>query len=159
MGHRRVAERPVTKTGRTIGRPRKNPPADAAESIEKMAASGWGVISIARALNVSSTLMRVWLAESEELREALDYGRERERLELHTKLREMAREGNVVALLFLLKSRHGYNDQGGEGETASRVSITFKLPAAVRPEQFVVEQPNDRNPDALPLSGASAVRS
>ena len=100
----------------------------------------------------------MWLAESEPLRDALDYGKECERLELHTKLRALSAKGNVIATLFLLKSRHGYNDQGGDGESAARVSVTFNLPGAMKPEQFVMEQTNDRSPEALALPRARPVR-
>lgn len=67
-----------------------------------------------------------------------------------------AQKGIVIAAMFLLKARHGYRE-GDQGETANRVSITFALPGAMKPEQFTVE--NDPSPATIRIATKSVVRS
>jgi hypothetical protein len=40
--------------------------------------------------------------------------------------------------MFLLKSRHGYRE-GEQEQQGNRVQITFNLPGAKKPEEFVEE--------------------
>lgn len=119
---------------RMPGRPRIDPPADAATRIETLAAKGAAIIGIASALHVSRETLNRWMDEDEGLRAALDRGRERERVSLHNALYRAAMKGNVVASIFLLKARHGYRE--GDVEQANRVSITFALPGAMSMEEF-----------------------
>lgn len=153
-----VQSRTVTKAGKTMGRPRLNPPADAATRIEELAAEGHGVVGVARQLGVSPDTLRRWFDDDSALKEAFEFGREAERFYLHSLLRKQAEKGNVIAGLFLLKARHGYIE-GDQGEQANRVQITFNLPGALKPEQFVVEQSNVRSSEDLALPGTRAVRS
>lgn len=112
-----------------IGRPRKLPPADAAPRIEEAAANGASVVGVAAALDTSKDTLARWMDEDDELREAFERGRERERATLHNALfRAATEDGNVVAALFLLKARHGYRE-GDQADSGNRVSITFALPA------------------------------
>ena len=54
--------------------------------------------------------------EDPELAEAFANGSERERQTLHTMLFDAATKGsNIVAAMFLLKSRHGYQEGQQEG--------------------------------------------
>ena len=91
---------------------------------------------IAAAMAISVDTFRKWLDEYPELNDAFDQGRERERAALHGKLYDAAMEGNTVAAMFLLKSRHGYRE-GDQGEQANRVSINFTLPGALPAEKFI----------------------
>lgn len=43
--------------------------------------------------------------------------------------------GNIVAAMFLLKTRHGYRE-GDQSDTANKVSITFQMPGALPMDQF-----------------------
>lgn len=121
--------------GGVIGRPRAEPPADAAERIREAAAQGATMVGVGNAVGVSREILKRWMDEDEELREAFDAGRELERHELHNMLSTSAKKGNIIAAMFLLKARHGYRE-GDQGEQGNRVNVTFNLPGAMTIEQF-----------------------
>ena len=146
----------LTPRGKTIGRPRKEIPTGAAGRIVKASAEGASIAGIAAHLGVNVKTFNRWLEEHPLLKDAIDRGREQERNLLHSGLVRAAHKGNIVAAMFLLKSRHGYRE-GDQGETANRVSITFSLPGALKPEQFTID--NDASPDAQRLSATRAQRS
>lgn len=54
---------------------------------------------------------------------------------LFNALFQQAQKGNIVAAIFLLKTRHGYRE-GDQTELANRVSINFQLPGAMPLAQF-----------------------
>jgi len=143
----------LTAGGKKIGRPRKECPPDAADRIERVAAEGASIGGIASSFGVSANTFNGWLEEQPSLKEAIDRGRERERHVLHSGLVQAAKKGNIVAMMFLLKSRHGYRE-GDQGDTANRVSITFSLPGALKPEQFTVENDTSPKPERLPTTHA-----
>lgn len=134
------------------GRKQKQPPPGAAVVIRAMAADGFSVIGIARKLGTCKGTLARWLDESEELREAFDQGREKERHALHNMLYKQAMEkGNSTAAMFLLKSRHGYRE-GDQNDTGNKVSIVFQLPGALPMQEFinlekVVKDGKPDNPD------------
>ena len=79
-------------------------------------------------------------------------GRESERLALHNVLFRAAKRGNIVAAMFLLKARHGYRE-GDQSDTANKVSITFSLPGAMKPEDFsVIEHEPTTKPLPVPAT-------
>lgn len=125
-------DRPRRKPGRAL----TQPPANAAKRIAALAATGHSVVGIARGLNTSNDTFRRWVDEHPELAEALARGREAERFALHNVLFRAARRGNIVAAMFLLKARHGYRE-GDQTEAANKVSLTFTLPSAMKPEEFM----------------------
>lgn len=145
----------LTRNGKTMGRPRKHPPPDAARRIEDLAANGHSLLGVAVALRTCRDVFARWLEEAPELREAFERGRERERFALHNKLFQDAMNGNTVAALFLLKSRHGYRE-GDQSDAGNRVSINFTLPGALTREAFTIE--HEPNSNAEPLSGARTSR-
>lgn len=140
MSKHDLVENPmIGSKGKRIGRPRLHPPDDAAARIEACTADGFSQVGVARALGASTEIFRRWLDDDPTLREAFDRGRERERHALHNMLYRSAMEGgNPTAAMFLLKARHGYRE-GDQGEQGNRVQITFTLPGALKPDQFVVE--------------------
>lgn len=93
-----------------MGAPRKHPPQGAAETIQRLAATGFAIIGIAKQFNVAKETLKKWLDESESLQEAFEAGREIERQALHASVYRSAMEGKPanVNAFFLLKSRHGY---------------------------------------------------
>jgi hypothetical protein len=136
----------VTRPDKKTGRPRKDPPPNAAARIEALAATGHSMVGIARGLNTSKDIVRRWCEDDPALAEALARGREAERFALHDVLfRAATEDGNIVAAMFLLKARHGYKEGDPSGE-ANRVSITFALPGAMSMEEFQVidNEPNNR---------------
>ena len=116
--------------------PHKLPPPNAAARIQKLAATGHSMVGIARGLNTSKDIVRRWCEDYPALGEAFARGRESERFALHNVLYRAARKGNIIAAMFLLKSRHGYRE-GDQSDTANKVSITFALPGAMKPEEFL----------------------
>ncbi|QNK00734.1 hypothetical protein [Dyella telluris] len=90
---------------------------------------------IARSLGVSLETLNEWMERHPELRAAMDEGREAEHKVLHNALYKQAEKGNIVAGIFLLKTRHGYRE-GDQTGVANKVSVTFNVPGALTPEQF-----------------------
>ncbi|WP_271067292.1 hypothetical protein [Caulobacter sp. NIBR1757] len=86
---------------------------------------------IARALGVNyRTWMRV-RAEDDRIASALAETRKVEEEELVSILMDKARGGDTTALIFALKGRHGYRDQGNpQGTGDPKVNVTINLPAA-----------------------------
>lgn len=139
-----TAKKPAAK----IGRPLKQPPANAEKIVREMSASGHAIIGIAHALGTAKDTFARWLDECPELKAALDQGREKERHTLHNMLYLQATEkGNTTAAIFLLKARHSYRE-GDQNEQANRVSINFTLPGAMKLEDFskVIQHDKPDNP-------------
>jgi leucyl aminopeptidase (aminopeptidase T) len=86
---------------------------------------------IARALGVNyRTWMRV-RAEDERIASVLAETRKVEEDELVSLLMDKARGGDTTALIFALKGRHGYRDNGNpQGTGDPKVNVTINLPAA-----------------------------
>lgn len=119
-----------------IGRPLLEPPADAAERLEALAADGWSLRGIAKALGASHVTLNRWLEDDPALQEAVDAGRENERWTLHNVLYKQATEkNNIVAAMFLLKARHGYRE--GAEDAGNKVNIVFTLPGALPMDEFL----------------------
>lgn len=92
---------------------------------------GVSEVRIARALGVNyRTWMRV-RAEDERVASALAETRKLEEDELVSLLMDKARGGETTAIIFALKGRHGYRDQGAVAVMAeSKVNVVINLPAA-----------------------------
>lgn len=135
-----------------MNRRRKLPPHDAAARIEKLASEGWSIKGIAKALGTDHETLGRMLDDHPPLRAGFDAGRERERHALHNSLYTAAMNGQIAAAMFLLKARHGYRE-GDQSDTANRVSIEFKLPGALKPEQFTTVE---NEPAAQQLSAPRA---
>ena len=145
-------------TGRATGRPRKEPPADAAKRIEELAAGGSSLKGVGLALRASGDTLGRWLDEDESLREAYERGREKERHALHNMLYESAMAGDKISAMFLLKARHGYIE-GQQDAQGNRVNIVFQLPGAMKPEHFTIESEHERITETVRLPNARAERS
>ncbi len=132
---RRITDRPLM----TAGRKPKQPPANAAERIEALAADGFSVIGVASALGTSQDTLRKWFDADPALKEAFDQGRERERHTLHNLLYRQATEnGNTTAAMYLLNCRHRYRESDSS-EQANRVQINFTLPGPMPMAEFIDE--------------------
>ncbi|MES9887278.1 MAG: hypothetical protein ABW140_10730 [Candidatus Sedimenticola sp. 6PFRAG1] len=109
--------------------------------ITEMAARGLREVDIARGLGMAFTTWARIKDEDPKALDALEEGRGIEHEALVGKLFDMAMKGNVVALLFALKSRHGYRE-GIAIEHNSNVRVTFDLPGALSTDQYakVIEQ-------------------
>ena len=118
-----------------IGRPAKRPPADAADRVRALSAEGHSTVGIAQQLGVGRKTLDKWRAEFPAIDEAYREGVEHERYTLHSGLAQKAREGNIVAAMFLLKARHSYVE-GDQRDQGNRVSVTIALPGAMTLAQF-----------------------
>lgn len=125
----------------TEGRPRKLAPPDAADVIRKVCATGSNKRGVAMALGCDITVLDRWMDEAPELKQAFDEGREKERQTLHNVLYDAATTGTgkeaLIAAMFLLKARHGYQEGAQDGQ-ANRVSVTFNIPAAQPLDKYMV---------------------
>src|SRR3546814_12394715 len=87
---------------------------------------GASEVSIARALHIN---YRTWCrvrTEDERVAAALAESRKLEEDELVTLLMDKARAGDTTSIIFALKGRHGYRDQGapqGRGEQRDNIQI------------------------------------
>ena len=129
------------------GRPRREPPPDAAEVIRYATSTGASKKGVGMALGVDDHILSRWLDEHPELNAAFHEGREKERQTLHNVLYTAATtqgdKGALIAAMFLLKARHGYVE--GQQETqANRVSVTFNVPGAQPLDKYLVID-NDPN--------------
>lgn len=133
----RITSRPLKRRGPVP----KQPPTDAAERIEALAADGFSIVGVAQHLYTSKDTLGRWFDEFPALKESFDRGRERERHTLHNALYRAATEqGNMTAAMFLLKARHGYRE-GDQNEQGNRVSINFTLPGAMPLAEYIDATP------------------
>lgn len=137
----------------TEGRPRKVAPPDAAEKIRNACATGANKRGVAMALGIGDTsILDRWMDEDPTLKQAFDEGRETERKTLHNVLYDCAVSGqgkdSLIACMFLLKARHGYQE-GQQESQANRVSINFQIPAATPLAQFMTVE-NEPRTQSLP---------
>lgn len=92
---------------------------------------------IARELGLNFRTWQRIRDEDERLSSALAEARKAEEEELAGLLIEKARRGETVALIFALKGRHGYRDQGAPpGDGGSRTNIVINLPASMSPDEY-----------------------
>jgi hypothetical protein len=116
-----------------MGAPRKNPPSNAAETIQGLAAQGFSNIGIAKHFGVAKETVKRWLDDDEALQEAFDSGREVERQALHAAVYRSAMEGKPanVNAFFLLKARFGYVE-------ADNRSTNINVGVTVSPSVMIV---------------------
>lgn len=121
-----------------MGAPRKRPPKDAADTILNLAKEGYNKEGIARNLKVAKNTFDKWLKEYPALQDALDEGRAKEHNKLYNALFLQATDGkNAAAAMFLLKTRHGYRENGpSEGDTGPKVNLTVNIPAPLNQDQY-----------------------
>ncbi len=103
--------------------------------ITELAQRGCREVDICRACGVSFPTWQRIKGEDAKAVDALEEGRGIEHEALVGALYEQAMMGNVIAAMFLLKTRHGYRE-GFTVEHNSNVKITFELPGALSPGQY-----------------------
>ena len=102
-----------------------------AKMVRDLTAKGLSEISIARALGVSRHIWEGWRDEYDDIREAWEEGRGIEHDKLFGALFKAATEGkNIVAGIFLLKTRHGYRENE-DITIKNKVSLVFEVPGAL----------------------------
>jgi leucyl aminopeptidase (aminopeptidase T) len=113
------------------GQPKYVVPEGDVNKVIRAIRQGKSEVSIARALQIN---YRTWTrvrAEDERIASALAETRRFEEEELVSLLMDKARAGDTTSIIFALKGRHGYRDQGApQGGTEQRVNVTINLPGA-----------------------------
>ncbi|WP_234002283.1 hypothetical protein [Erythrobacter sp. AP23] len=100
------------------------------EVIETMARGGHPIASIASSLGMSGRVFRECRRRQVEVEEALAAGLGGLEHELVHSLLAASRKGNVAAAMFLLKTRHGYRENG-QTDAAPKVAVQINLPGAM----------------------------
>src|SRR3546814_6717778 len=117
--------------GRGPGQPKYVIPEEHVPKVLEACRKGASEVSIARALHIN---YRTWCrvrTEDEQVAAALAESRKLEEDDLVTLLMDKARAGDTTSIIFALKGRHGYRDQGApQGGGEQRVNIQINLPAA-----------------------------
>lgn len=104
--------------------------------VEELAAKGCSVVTIAQALGVNKETFVHIRRRDPAVEDAFERGRAREHDRLVANLNTAAASGNVVASIFLLRARHGY--QSGEGID---VNVNVQTGGVlVVPSELTVEQ-------------------
>jgi len=95
-----------------MGAPRKHPPKDAAEAIERLASQGHSLIGIGKHFKVSSRTVKRWLEEDDALQDAYDGGRDTQRQALESLLMQsaVAGKGANANAMFILKAKFGWRE-------------------------------------------------
>lgn len=137
-----------------MARPRKRLPANGLDIIRDLASHGVQETVLAKALGLDVKTWRKIRTEDPDAKAAWEEARATEEDRLVGELFAQAvgrpaqydAEGNVIqaeqkpnpsAAMFLLKTRHGYREQGpADGDDSPRVNLTFNLPAPLEPEQW-----------------------
>ena len=119
--------------------------------IEELAGRGCHLSTIARALRMSVDAFKACRARQPEVEEAYQRGLGTEHDALVSNLRTAANAGNVVANLFLLKTRHGYR----EGEPLEvNVSVNtggvLVVPADMTVEEYIARKAAAGEIDPMP---------
>jgi hypothetical protein len=118
-----------------MARAKKLLPRNGLETIRDLASRGYSEKDIARALGMSATTWTRIKNDTSAAQDALDDGRSVEHQKLYSKLMEKAMAGDIVAILFALKCRHGYRETLDVTQS-NQVSIVFQLPGALKPDQY-----------------------
>ena len=107
------------------------------ELVREACADGATVGKICAVLGICDWTFRAWRDKYPEFAEAVKSGRSIEHDRLVNKLVEMGLAGNVACLIYALKARHGMLDNQINTVIENKVAITFQLPDAMRPEDYL----------------------
>jgi hypothetical protein len=114
----------------------KEPPANVLEIVERACENGCTVKQIAAGLGIDRKLFGEWRERYPEIEAAMSAGRAVEHDALVGVLFKAAtQKNNLVAAIFLLKARHGY--QEGVALVQNSVSINYQLPAPLSPAEYL----------------------
>jgi hypothetical protein len=131
------AKRNLNLTVRTRGK--GNPIAVTApgrDLIERLAANGASIETIAAALGISGSTLNEAAKRDPAVQEALDKGHGALETELVGLLMKAAREGDKIAAIFLLKGKRHWRDSTPVEPKGDTPNITINLPGAASPEDY-----------------------
>jgi hypothetical protein len=108
------------------------PPKNAAAIVQAACENGATNSEIARALGIGRKLLNEWREKFPAIAEAYELGRQVEHDLLFGRLFKMAMAGNLVACLFLMKTRHGYRETDVILQKQDPSAVAVKLREALR---------------------------
>lgn len=120
--------------------------------VEELAAKGCSVVTIAAALGVNKETFVHLRRRDPAVEEAFENGRAKEHDRLVANLNTAAASGNVVASIFLLRARHGY--QSGEGIDVNvnvNTGGVLVVPAEMTVEEYVARVAERDMVDVTPM--------
>ena len=120
--------------------------------VEELAAKGCSVVTIAAALGVNKETFVHMRRRDLAVEEAFEAGRAKEHDRLVANLNTAAAGGNVVASIFLLRARHGY--QSGEGIDVNvnvNTGGVLVVPAEMTVEEYVARVAERDMIDVTPM--------
>ena len=112
-------------------------------AVERMAAAGCGQRAIATRLGIGERTLKRLIEKQDAVRDAWTAGLGAEEAHLVGNLRQLADRGNIVANLFLLKTRHGYRENDVVPTHQSNIVLT--LPLAMSHEQWEAHRAQQRS--------------
>lgn len=104
--------------------------------LEELTREGLDIASIAKGLGVNRRTLLEMRKRQPEVEEAFIRGQAALGDEISSILMQHAREGNVVAAIFLAKARLGWRDQGPTDPNAQQVQVNITMPATLSDEAF-----------------------
>lgn len=119
------------------GRPRKSLSDQEVYRVAAMIARGSRREDVARELGITAPTLRRMEREDERVASAIQAGLGVEHQRLYGKLMEKVDRGDTVAILFALKSRHGYIDRPENVRIEDHRSVVVNLPARLSREQIL----------------------
>jgi predicted DNA-binding protein (UPF0251 family) len=119
------------------------------EIIRFYADGGLGLMTIAERIGMTREQFTKAMRRQPEVAEILAQGKANEEFELKECLMNMARRGNVVAAIFMLKARHGWNDREQQGEQVNQ-KLQVIINAPLSTEDYKRLQEHNISPLHLP---------
>lgn len=116
--------------------------------VEFYACSGLAQTTIAERLGLSTATFSQCIRHQPEVQAALSRGKSDAEYELKDCLMGMARRGNVIAAIFLLKAQHGWRDNDAPPEARPAVQVVINAPLTT--EQYQQLRDNNVTPLQLP---------
>lgn len=113
------------------------------ELIERMAAEGQDMRSIARALGCSGKVLNDCRKRDPAVTDAFEAGHAVLADEITHHLLGAARKGNIVAAIFLSKTRLGWRETGPSQDGGAKVAVQINMPGAMSEAMYLEGQAED----------------
>ncbi len=107
------------------------------ELVKHACAMGATAGRIIDVLGISERTFYRFMDESPAFAQAVKQGRSIEHDRLVNKLVELALKGNIAALIYALKARHGLLDNQVNQVIENKVAVTFQLPDSLKPDDYL----------------------
>ncbi len=146
-------ERPSRRIVNALGKSEIVVTATGLGIVEELAAKGCSVVTIAKALGVDKETFRHIRARDPAVEEAFEAGRAKEHDRLVSNLNTAAASGNVVASIFLLRARHGYQSaEGIDVNVNVNTGGVLVVPADISVEDYLARVAEREMVDVTPAA-------